>query len=282
MGLAWARGRGYVDAMLNRIFHGAPTDRPPLVIAHGLYGSGRNWGVIARRLSDERQVIAVDMRNHGASPWSDRHGYEEMAADLAEVIEAAGGQADVVGHSMGGKAAMALALLYPDLVRRLVVADIAPVTYTHTQLPYIQAMRAVDLDRVERRSDAEAMLAEQGVERALQSFFTQSLDVANRRWRLNLDTLETEMARIMSFPELGRRWDGPALFLAGAESGYVRPEHRDAIRALFPKARFARIPGAGHWLHAERPREFEAAVRAFLNADPAEENGPAGGQARGA
>lgn len=268
--------------MLNRIFHGEPTGRVPVVIAHGLYGSGRNWGVIAKRLSDQRQVIAVDMRNHGASPWTETHGYPEMADDLAEVIVAAGGQADVIGHSMGGKAAMALALLHPGAVRRLVVADIVPVAYSHSQLPFIKAMRAVDLGRVERRSDAEAQLAEQGVEKALQSFFTQSLDLAGRRWRLNLDVLEAEMPKIMSFPELERIWGGPALFLTGAASDYVAPAHRPAIKALFPGARFASLPGAGHWLHADRPREFEAAVRTFLNAEIAARQGRAAAPPGGA
>jgi pimeloyl-ACP methyl ester carboxylesterase len=252
--------------MLNQILHGTPTDRPPLLIAHGLYGSARNWGVIAKRLSDERQVVAVDMRNHGSSPWSSDHQYRDLAADLAEVIAAFGGKMDVLGHSMGGKAAMTLALNYPEQVNRLIVADIAPVAYTHTQLPFIQAMRAVDLDSVERRSDAEAQLAAAGVDPALQSFFTQSLDLPNKRWRLNLDALADQMPEIMSFPQIEGQWDGPALFLAGAASDYVLPEHRDQIRALFPQAKFARIPGAGHWLHAEKPREFEAAARAYLNA----------------
>ncbi|MCI5095899.1 MAG: alpha/beta fold hydrolase [Rhodobacteraceae bacterium] len=252
--------------MLNQILHGTPTDRPPLLIAHGLYGSARNWGVIAKRLSDERQVIAVDMRNHGSSPWSSDHRYRDLAADLAEVIAAFGGKMDVLGHSMGGKAAMTLALNYPEQVNRLIVADIAPVAYTHTQLPFIQAMRAVDLDSLERRSDAEAQLAAAGVDPALQSFFTQSLDLPNKRWRLNLDALADQMPEIMSFPQIEGQWDGPALFLAGAASDYVLPEHRDQIRALFPQAKFARIPGAGHWLHAEKPREFEAAARAYLNA----------------
>lgn len=252
--------------MLNTIAHGPGTDAPPLLIAHGLYGSARNWGVIAKRLSDARQVIAVDLRNHGQSPWTETHGYPEMADDLAEVIAAAGGRADVLGHSMGGKAAMMLALRHPDLVRRLIVADIAPAAYTHSQLPFIEAMRAVDLDRVQRRADAEEQLAALGVEPALQSFFTQSLDLTERRWRLNLDGLAREMPKIMDFPRTDARFDGPALFLSGAASDYVRPEHRPAIRALFPKARFAKIPGAGHWLHAEKPREFEASVRAFLTA----------------
>ncbi|TMV10363.1 alpha/beta fold hydrolase [Ruegeria sediminis] len=252
--------------MLNTIVHGEPTDTPPLIIAHGLYGSARNWGVIAKRLSDERQVVAVDMRNHAHSPWSERHDYPDLAADLAEVIESIGQPADVVGHSMGGKAAMTLALQHGGLVRKLVVADIAPVAYGHSQMPYIDAMRAVDMSRVERRPDVEQQLADMGVERTLQSFFTQSFDVPTKRWRLNLDGLAAEMPKIMGFPEFDASWSGPALFLSGAASDYVKPEHRDKIRTLFPNARFAKIPGAGHWLHSEKPREFEAAVRAFLNA----------------
>ena len=252
--------------MLNLIRHGEPTDAPPLVIAHGLYGSARNWGVIARRLSDSREVIAVDMRNHGRSPWHDSHTYPEMAADLAEVIASIGRPADVVGHSMGGKAAMVLALTRPDLVRRLVVADIAPVAYTHSQLRYADAMQAVDLSRVTRRSDAEAQLAALGVEPALQSFFTQSLDLTERRWLLNLPVLADQMPRIMGFPDIAAQWEGPALFLTGAASDYVTAAHRPAIRALFPRARFARITDAGHWLHADAPRAFEASVRAYLSA----------------
>lgn len=250
--------------MLNLITHGTPTGLPPLLIAHGLYGSARNWGVIAKRISDSRQVVAVDMRNHGDSPWTDSHSYPDMADDLAEAISQIGGVADVVGHSMGGKAAMMLALRHPDAVRRLVVADIAPVSYTHSQMPFIEAMRGVDLASVTRRSDAEAQLADLGVERALQSFFTQSLDVAQKRWKLNLDTLAAEMPRIMAFPDTDARWGGPALFLSGGTSDYVQRQHREAIRALFPHARFAKLPGVGHWLHAEKPREFEASLRAFL------------------
>lgn len=266
MPLAAQREGRYQGGMLNTILHGAPSDHPPVVIAHGLYGSARNWGVIAKRLSDRGQVIAVDMRNHGQSPRSDNHSYEDMADDLAEVIAAHGGQADVVGHSMGGKAAMMLALRHPRAVHRLVVADIAPVAYMHSQLPFIHAMRAVDLAQVERRSDAEAQLAEHGVERALQSFFTQSLDVKTKTWLLNLDALERNMPHIMGFPETEAAWAGPALFLSGAASDYVQSAHRETIKARFPAARFAKLPGAGHWLHADDPRGFEAAVRVFLDA----------------
>lgn len=255
--------------MLNTLTYGTPGPTP-LLIVHGLYGSGRNWGVIARRLSDTHHVLTPDMRNHGDSPHTESHGYEDLAADLAELVDAHGGRAHVVGHSMGGKAAMTLALTQPDKVASLLVADIAPVRYSHSQMQYIQAMRAIDLSRVEKRSDATAQLAEQVEDRTLQSFFTQSLDIANRRWKLNLDTLASEMDKILSFPDIDGSYEGPTLFLSGGQSDYVLPEHRDRIRALFPKARFAKMPKAGHWLHAEDPRGFEASVRAFLAqyADP--------------
>lgn len=253
--------------MLNVVTHGAPGDQPPILIAHGLFGSARNWGVIARRLAEGRHVLAVDMRNHGESPWSDSHSYPDLAADLAEVIAAHGGIADVVGHSMGGKAAMALALTRPEAVRRLVVADIAPVAYGHSQQPMIDAMRAVDLAHVESRRDADAQLAAIVPEEGVRAFLLQSLDVAGRRWRLNLDALSAEMPLIVGWSDLSGSFGGPALFLSGALSDYVKPEHRDTIRRLFPATRFAKIPGAGHWLHAEKPREFEAALRAFLSPD---------------
>jgi esterase len=256
----------YPGPMLHLIRHDGPAGQTPLLIAHGLYGSARNWGVIAKRLSSDRPVIAVDMRNHGQSPWMDSHSYTDLAQDLAQVIRATGGPMAVLGHSMGGKAAMMLALLHPDLVTRLIVGDIAPVAYTHDQSRYIDAMRAVDLSRVEKRSDAEAQLATQVDDPTLPAFFTQSLDLKERRWRLNLDALSDQMPHILGFPQVEGQFDNPALFLTGANSHYVQPEHRAQIKALFPAARFAKIPGAGHWLHAEKPREFEAAVRAWLAA----------------
>ena len=250
--------------MLTSTTHGQPSEAPPLLIAHGLYGSARNWGAIAKRLSDTRRVIAVDMRNHGDSPWYDSHGYPEMASDLAEVVD---GPTDILGHSMGGKAVMTLALTRPDAVRRLIVADIAPVPYTHTQLPMIEAMRSVDLTRVETRRDADEQLARAIPDASVRAFLLQSLDVKARRWRLNLDVLAREMPKIMDFPALSGRFEGPVLFLSGAESDYVTRDHRAMIKDLFPNAHFAKIPRAGHWLHADQPRAFEAAVRSFLDTD---------------
>jgi pimeloyl-ACP methyl ester carboxylesterase len=256
--------------MLALTRHGAPSDRPPLVIAHGLFGSGRNWGVLAKRLSDTREVVAVDMRNHGDSPWTDRHDYPGMARDLAEVIAAEGRDCDLLGHSMGGKAAMVLALTAPAGLRRLIVADIAPVAYDHSQQPALDAMRSLDPGALGSRAEATAALAERlggGAEaRGLAAFLAQSLDVKAGGWRLNLDALARDMETILGFPDVEGRFEGPTLFLAGAESDYVRRADREAIKARFPAARFAKIPGAGHWLHADKPREFEAAVRAFLDA----------------
>ena len=240
---------------------------PTLLIAHGLFGSARNWGVIAKRLSDTRHVITPDMRNHGHSPRAATHSYPDMAQDLADLIEHIGAPVDLCGHSMGGKAAMALALSHPRLINRLVVADIAPVAYSHTQAMFIDAMRTVDLSQITRRAEAEQQLAAAGVDRSLQSFFTQSLDIPNKAWRLNLDVLEAEMDKIIGWPDdLTGPFTGRTLFLSGGASDYVRPEHRDTIKSLFPAARFAKIPDTGHWLHAEKPRDFEAALRAFLDA----------------
>jgi pimeloyl-ACP methyl ester carboxylesterase len=251
--------------MLRTISEGEDTTHPPILIAHGLFGSARNWGVIAKRLSEGRCVLSVDMRNHGGSPWTDSHSYPDLAQDLAEVIDAHGGQADVLGHSMGGKAAMALALLHPAAVRRLIVGDIAPVAYGHTQQHLIDAMRAIDLSRVDTRRDADMLLADHVPEQGVRAFLLQSLDVKGRRWRLNLDTLERFMPQILGWPNLSGTCEGPALFLSGALSDYVKPDHRPTIKSLFPNAKFAKIPGAGHWLHADRPREFEATVSAFFN-----------------
>ena len=249
--------------MLNTVVHGTATALPQVLIVHGLFGSARNWGAIAKRLSVDRQVIAVDMRNHGDSAWQDTNTYFDMAQDLATLMH---GPIDIVGHSMGGKAAMVLALQSPEKVRRLVVADIAPVAYEHTQMPMIDAMRSVDLSVVETRKDADAQLARVVEETGVRAFLLQSLDVKARRWRLNLDALADDMDAIIGFPNLKGVSDAPTLFLSGGDSDYVQDTHRSGIRAKFPKARFARIPGVGHWLHAEKPRAFEDTVRLFLDA----------------
>jgi Predicted hydrolases or acyltransferases (alpha/beta hydrolase superfamily) len=255
--------------LLTTIRHGTPTALPPLLIVHGLFGSARNWGAIAKRISDSREVVAVDMRNHAGSFRDEEHTYPAMAADLAAVIEAEGQAMDVMGHSMGGKAAMLLALTRPELVNRLVVADIAPVAYGHSQNHLIRAMRGMDLSGLDSRREADARLAAEVDDPGVRAFLLQSLEMKSDPpgWRLNLDALERQMDLITGWPDTEGLppYGGPVLFLSGALSDYVKPEARPAIRALFPQAKFAKLPGAGHWLHAEKPREFEAALRVFLD-----------------
>lgn len=248
-----------------------PETAPPLLIAHGLFGSARNWTGIARRLAEGgRRVVAVDMRNHADSPRADSQTYADMAGDLAEALADLGGEADLLGHSMGGKAAMTLALTRPGPLRRLVVADIAPVAYVHSHLPHIEAMRDVDLSAVRRRSEAEPQLRDAVPDRGVRAFLLQSLAAGpeGARWRLNLDALAGAMADLVGWedPAPAAAWTGPALFLAGSGSDYLLPAHRPHIRALFPGARFATLKDAGHWLHAERPEAFADTVAAFLDA----------------
>ena len=251
--------------MLTMATYGDDTGTP-LLIVHGLFGSGRNWRAIAKRMAAKRRVITVDMRNHGDSPRAASQSYPDMAADLAQVIRHIGGPADVMGHSMGGKAAMVLALAHPDLVRRLLVADIAPVAYPHSQAALITAMRALDLTAIKTRQDADAALKTAVPDDQVRAFLLQSLDVQTKTWRLNLDVLERDMGLITGFPDVTGTFPGPTLFLSGGASDYVRPDHRAQIKQLFPNAKFAKLPGAGHWLHAEKPRDFIAAAEMFFDA----------------
>lgn len=238
----------------------------PLLIVHGLFGTARNWGVLAKRLSATRRVIAVDLRNHGESFRADTNTYADMAEDLAHVIALSGGKADVLGHSMGGKAAMVLALSQPDVVGELIIADIAPTAYTHSQADKIAALQAVDLSRVTRRRDVDEQLQDAIPNAPLRSFLLQSLTLGDGHpsWKLNLDVLAAEMPKIMDFPDVSGQFSGNTLFLRGANSDYVTPDHHAKIHDLFPRTAIETLANAGHWLHAEQPRAFEDAVNSFL------------------
>ncbi|HEY0837650.1 MAG TPA: alpha/beta fold hydrolase [Azospirillum sp.] len=240
----------------------------PLLVLHGLFGSARNWQSIARRFGERRHVYALDLRNHGGAPWAGTMSYPEMAADLLRFLDDRGyARAAVLGHSMGGKAAMVMALEHPRRVERLIVADIAPVAYTHTHAPYVAAMRGADLAGCTRRGEVEAQLADAVPEASLRAFLLQNLVMENGvfRWRINLDAIGAGMEELIGFPDMGgRRYDGPALFIGGGASDYITPDSEPAIRRHFPAAEIAMVPNAGHWVHAERPDEFADLVEAFL------------------
>jgi pimeloyl-ACP methyl ester carboxylesterase len=238
-------------------------DGPPLVVLHGLLGRARNWLSVARALQGGRRLHLAELRNHGASPWSEVMDYPAMAADVAALIERqAGGRAAVMGHSMGGKVAIHLALTRPELVERLVVVDIAPVAYPHQAEfeGYLRAMQGMDLAAVGKRADADAALAAAVPEPAIRAFLLQNLDLAGDRpaWQPNLAVLLRTLPAITGFPaELdGRTFTGPAFGLRGERSNYVGPEGEAALRRFLPGVEVATVPGAGHWLHAERPAEF--------------------------
>jgi pimeloyl-ACP methyl ester carboxylesterase len=260
---------------LAAVEHGADNDAdtPVLAILHGLFGSARNWDSVARRLSAHRRVIAFDLRNHGASDWADRMDYAEMAEDVrAALHQRSHRRYALLGHSMGGKAAMLAALHHADEVERLVVIDVAPVAYRPHHLALVEAMRGLDLSGIKRRGEADARLAPAVPDPAERAFLLQNLlfDDARPHWRLNLAAIEREMPNLTGFPDLapGIAYPGPALFVAGGRSDYVLPEYEPAIRRLFPRAEIRRIANASHWVHAEQPDAFVATVERFLGTAP--------------
>lgn len=242
----------------------------PIVILHGLLGAKRNWATVARALASRRRVLWTDLRNHGASPWNDDHTYPAMATDVARLIETrVGGPATVLGHSMGGKVAMLVALTRSDLVSRLVVVDIAPAFSRGAPRDFLAAMRAVPLATCSTRSDADAALATVVADPAVRGFLTQNLvnGPGGLSWGVNLDALERHFEAIRGFPEIstGLAYPGPTLFVAGGRSDYLEPRHAAEIGRLFSRATIETIPAAGHWVHADAPAEFIAVVERFLD-----------------
>jgi len=248
-------------------FDGQP-EATPVVVLHGLFGSAGNWRGVARRLSGDRRVLAMDMRNHGRSLHDEAMTYPVMAADVLDTLDAAGiERAVLMGHSMGGKAAMVAALQAPERVEKLVVVDIAPVVYTHSHAELVDAMRRLDVAALGSRAEADQRLAGGVEDDATRQFLLQSLEKADTgyRWRLNLDALERAMPDLVGFPgDIGGAFEGPTLFLYGQKSKYVQPEHRPRIEALFPGAEYAAIENAGHWVHAEQPAALVERLTDFL------------------
>ena len=240
----------------------------PLVVLHGLFGSARNWASVARGLSDIRQVHALDLRNHGSSPWSEQMTYERMAADVALYIETRGlAPCDVLGHSMGGKTAMVLALTEPELVERLIVVDIAPIGYVRESFPeYVRAMKDIDLAHTHRRADVDAQLTPYIPDASLRAFLLQNLVSEHGRfhWRINLDGIGPNLPAIIDFPPFKYGFSGATTFLAGERSDYIRPRDEAAIHRLFPHSKLIEIGQSGHWPHAEQPERFLSLVRQAL------------------
>lgn len=240
---------------------------PPLVLLHGLFGSARNFGAVQREFAQHRRTIALDLRNHGASPHDADMRYASMAADVLQTLaDLSALPAVVLGHSMGGKAAMQMALLQPDTVKRLIVADIAPVANPPHLRPVAEAMMTLPSSPGMTRAQADAALASAVPDAAMRAFLLQNLQLgAAPAWRIGLAEIIVAFADIEAWAAPpNAQYTGATLFIAGATSNYIRPDHRPIIRALFPNARFVTLKNAGHWLHADNPAGFVAVVEAFL------------------
>lgn len=243
----------------------------PIVLLHGLFGSAANWGSVARQLvSNHYQVVVPDLRNHGQSPHDADHSYPAMVGDLQGLLDRLGfDSAIMVGHSMGGKAAMQFALTWPNRVAALVVVDIAPVAYTHDFAQVLNAFDAVNLAKIGSRADAEAQMTPYVDAKGLRAFLMQNLLKRDDRWlwRLNLKALADNGPAITGFPATveSRRYLGPTAFIHGEDSDYVDARHHSQIRALFPHARITSIQNAGHWVYADQPVAFIATLNDFLH-----------------
>lgn len=249
--------------------YGVPGEQPSLVFLHGLFGSSANWRGIIKRFEDGHHILVPDLRNHGQSPHHSEVSYEAQARDVIGLLDGRGlSQAIFVGHSMGGKLAMQLALHHGDRVASMVCVDISPVAYPEDRFgPVFEAMAAVEPATLESRQQADERLAAFLPSRPLRSYLLQNMvkDGQGWRWRLNLTALEHGMPEVSAFANGGHRdFPGPALFVYGGNSPYVKPEHHPVIRRLFPYARIRQIVGAGHWVFYDQPQAFGDALAGFL------------------
>ncbi|MBV2129788.1 alpha/beta fold hydrolase [Rheinheimera sp. SM2107] len=239
----------------------------PLVLIHGLFGSYENLAGVARALSDQWQIISIDLPNHGQSPHAEQMDYPGMVADLAATLDSLElTKVAMLGHSLGGKLAMAFALAYPERVTKLIVADIAPVNYPRSHQNVFAGLNAVKLTEISSRGDADKQLAEHISEVGVRQFLLKSLHKSAEgfNWRFNLPALEQSYDQLLKAPQSDSKYSGPVLFIKGAESDYILPQHRPQILSYFPAAEAKIINGTGHWLHAEKPAAFARLVRDFL------------------
>lgn len=245
-------------------------DGPPLIIVHGLFGSGDNWRCIADALSDKHQVIAVDLRNHGRSFHHAQQSYSLMAADLLELMSTlAIDQADFIGHSIGGKTVMQLAQQTPERVGRMVLVDMAPGPYSDRHSKIFKKLLTLDLGQYERRSEIDSAMQTDIPEPAVRQFLLTNVERAETgfRWRINLDALFCNYPTLLQSVIPTMMLTQPTLFLAGAKSDYISDDDITEIPTLFENVTIETISDAGHWIHAEQPEAFLGAVRRFLNHD---------------
>lgn len=243
----------------------------PLIILHGVFGQQGNWAAHAKAFSEKFQVYGFDARNHGQSPHADSMSYREMAEDVVQTLDALQiRSADFIGHSMGGKIAMQLALNYPERVNKLVVVDIAPVNYERGPSQELEALQKIDLASLTNRQQADAVLQTHGVfNKAIRDFLLTNLKRNNEgkfEWRMNLAVIAKDYPLLKSWDQTPSEFSGETLFIKGGNSDYLLPEYTDQTLRFFPKAKVQIISGAGHWVHNEKPEQFFSVVEKFLMA----------------
>ena len=244
----------------------------PLIILHGLFGALDNWQSIGKTLAEQHLVFLIDQRNHGRSPHFDDISYPILAEDLREFMESHWiYRANIVGHSMGGKAAMQFALHYPDMVNRLVVIDIAPKQYPGGHEDIFLALLDLQIDRIDSRQEATEFLSRRIPSAPVLQFLLKNITRqtdGTYSWKMNLPVLYQNYQKLLANIEEAEAFDGPALFLRGGNSNYVLPEDESSIKDLFPNARIETVDGAGHWVHAEAPNAVIEHVKRFLELYP--------------
>jgi len=242
---------------------------PPLIILHGLFGMLDNWQTIAKQLATDYSVYTVDLRNHGRSPHSDVFDYCTMAVDIVEFMESHGFySAHIMGHSMGGKVAMQVAMEYPDHVQKLVVVDIAPKSYAPSHTWIFNALGSIEFSETTSRSAVEQALMQQIDSTSIVRFLLKNLTRnpnGGFQWKMNLDVIRSKYQNVNGEVIVGDPFEGPTLFLRGGMSPYITLDDWPKIEELFPYAVLKTIRGAGHWVHAEKPEALLGEVRSFLN-----------------
>ncbi len=238
----------------------------PMIILHGLFGMLDNWQTLSRSFAEKYQVFLVDQRNHGKSPHASLIDYQSMADDLHDFLLSHDlSNATILGHSMGGKTAMQFATYYPEMVRKLIVVDIAPKVYKGGHQKIFEALFNVNIEKVSSRMEVEAALAEKIDEPGIRLFLMKNLNRSkggSYRWKMNLPAIHEHYDKILGNIDKDIHFEGDSLFIRGALSKYIKDEDEATIREYFPNARIVSIPDAGHWVHADAPRAlFDEVVR---------------------
>jgi esterase len=253
-----------------KLYHQSQGTGRPLIILHGLFGSSDNWRGVAKQLATQAQVIRVDLRNHGQSPHSDEMSYDLMADDVAELMADLNlQQVDVIGHSIGGKVAMALAARYPEKLRRLLVVDMAPKWYPDRHSDIFEALLALDLSQFTKRSEVDMALATTIADKGIRQFLLMNLALTDGKlqWRINLQGLSDHYSQLLQAVCEGQVIELPTLFLRGDLSNYIEQDDEVTIKQTFSNSDITIVEQAGHWIHAERPDLFLSHVNQFFDYD---------------